>query len=83
MQFVPIIMLVVESIEAGDDDQGFVGRFAGLSFDVDDIDATYTMLNEKGVHFHGSPEKQNWGGGLAHFNDPAGNTLTLVEYPKG
>jgi predicted enzyme related to lactoylglutathione lyase len=32
----------------------------------------------KGVHFTAPPEKQEWGGTLAHFEDPAGNVLTLV-----
>jgi hypothetical protein len=28
--------------------------------------------------FHAPPEKQEWGGTLAHLKDSAGNVLTLV-----
>ena len=31
-----------------------------------------------GMAGDGPPEKQFWGGSLAHFRDPAGNTLTLL-----
>jgi predicted enzyme related to lactoylglutathione lyase len=55
-----------------------VGRFSGISFTVRDIEAVYNALELKGVHFLAPPEKQSWGGYLAHFQDPDGNTLTLA-----
>jgi predicted enzyme related to lactoylglutathione lyase len=55
-----------------------VGRFAGLSLDVDDIDAEHQRLSAAGVQFTHPPTRQPWGGTLAHFKDPAGNVLTLV-----
>ncbi len=55
-----------------------IGRFVGVSLQVDDINRTYRELSEKGVAFVGPPQKQPWGGVLAHFKDPAGNTLTLL-----
>ena len=55
-----------------------VGRFVGVSLAVDDIDATFASLVERGVDFTGPPERQPWGGTLAHFRDPAGNILTLL-----
>lgn len=70
-------------IEKGDpndaEEAELIGRFAGISFPVDDIAAVYTAWSEAGVHFHGAPVRQSWGGTLAHFDDPAGNTLTLVQ----
>ncbi|MEQ8968043.1 MAG: VOC family protein [Azospirillaceae bacterium] len=57
---------------------GLIGRFAGVSLMVGDIEATYRDLSAKGVVFTDPPEKQPWGGTLAHFRDPAGNTLTLL-----
>lgn len=54
------------------------GRFVGVSIAVDDIDAVYRDLTAKGVPFVGEPEKQPWGGTLAYFRDPSGNTLTLM-----
>ena len=53
-------------------------RFLGISLQVDDISATYQKLQEKGVQFTAPPEKQYWGGTLAHFKDPEGSTLTLL-----
>jgi lactoylglutathione lyase len=52
-----------------------------LIFRVDDIDATYDQLKNKGVEFvkepHDTPE---WGHRVAYFRDPAGN---LIELNKG
>jgi len=48
-----------------------------VSLQVDDVPATYAELRARGVDFVGPPEKQSWGGTLAHFRDPDGNVLTL------
>lgn len=58
--------------------QDLVGRFVGVSLQVEDIDAVYQELQDKGVHFKVPPEKHDWGGSLAHFTDPDGNVLTLL-----
>ena len=58
--------------------RALVGRFVGISIQIDDIHATYDSLRAKGVKFTGPPEKQPWGGSLAHFADPDGNVLTLL-----
>lgn len=73
--------LIVETVpmDAPDDERILVGRFAGLSFAVPDIQAKYTELLAKGVTFSGAPELQAWGGTLATFLDPAGNGLQLVQ----
>ena len=55
-----------------------VGRFVGTSIAVDDIEVTYSSLKSKGVQFLGPPEKQPWGGTLAHFKDPDANVITLL-----
>jgi predicted enzyme related to lactoylglutathione lyase len=55
-----------------------VGRFAAVSFKVADLSALYEELVGKGVEFMAPPQKQPWGGGIAHFRDPAGNILSLV-----
>lgn len=63
-----------------EDEEGsaLVGRFAGVSLRVEDIDGTYKTLKSRGVTFSSAPEKQPWGGSLAHFEDPDGNVLTLL-----
>lgn len=56
-----------------------VGRFVGVTLIVDDILQTHKNLADKGVVFTAGPEKQAWGGTLAHFKDLDGNVLTLME----
>lgn len=70
--------LIVESEDPDGERGELVGRFVGVSLQVEDIQATHAALSDKGVAFDGPPEKQFWGGWLAHFKDPAGNTLTLL-----
>ena len=76
------IHVVVEAVpsDAPEDEQGLVGRFAGLSFGVGNIASEYARLSALGVEFTGTPEKQSWGGWLATFRDPAGNELQLAQY---
>lgn len=70
--------LIIEQQDAAGEDADLVGRFVGVSLQVDDIDAAYADLRQRGVEFQGPPERQSWGGTLAHFKDPAGNILTLL-----
>jgi predicted enzyme related to lactoylglutathione lyase len=74
------VTLLVERVDPADAEfKELVGRFTGVSFDTADIRAAYDRLVSAGVRFAGPPEKQVWGGILAHFHDPDGNVLTLVE----
>jgi len=50
-----------------------------IDFLVDDIDKTYRILKEKGVEFIEEPKNTLWGGRIAVFIDPDGNTLQLVQ----
>jgi lactoylglutathione lyase len=71
--------LALERVNSSDGEgRGLVGRFVGVSLEVPDIFATYKILAERGVDFVGPPEKQPWGGVLAHLRDPDGNVLTLL-----
>jgi lactoylglutathione lyase len=63
-----------EDTEADD----LIGRSLAVSLQVDDVQATYRALTERGVEFLAPPERQPWGGTLAHFRDPEGNVLTLL-----
>ena len=73
-------VLIVEDVSSEEDreERDLAGRYVGCSIEVEDIQATYSELLAKGVRFATPPEKQEWGGTLAHFKDPAGNVLTLV-----
>jgi predicted enzyme related to lactoylglutathione lyase len=75
--------LIIEAIGSEDGEEGreLVGRFTGLSFPVEDIHAKHRQLAAAGVEFSGAPEQQYWGGWLATFRDPSGNSLQLVQQP--
>lgn len=71
--------IVIET--ATGDQAAMAGRFTGFSFAVGDIEATLAVLADAGAKILTPPEKQFWGGILAHIADPDGNELTLVQYP--
>ncbi len=78
----PGTKLILEEVDLSEPETaGMVGRFTGISFAVENIQKTYKELKGKGVKFEGKPEKEEWGGALAHFRDPANNVFTLVQYP--
>ena len=52
-----------------------------LNFSVDDIHATHERLRAAGVEFSRPPEQEEWGGWVATFADPDGNTLQLFQVP--
>ncbi len=71
--------LALERVDPSDQEgRALVGRFVGVSLRVSDIFALYDSLVERGVDFVGPPEKEPWGGVLAHLRDPDGNVLTLL-----
>ena len=73
-------LLAIEASRPDDEnDDEFEPGFVAISLQVDDIHAVYDELVAKGVEFLGPPEKMAWGGTLAHFKDPDGNVLTLLE----
>ena len=52
-----------------------------VNFDVRDIQAVYARLSGLGVAFSRAPEREEWGGWVATFADPDGNTLQLLQLP--
>ena len=52
-----------------------------INFAVTDIFAAYRRLTERGVEFSRTPEQERWGGWVATFADPDGNTLQLLQLP--
>ncbi|MGH7335234.1 MAG: VOC family protein [Candidatus Rokuibacteriota bacterium] len=46
---------------------------------VDDIRTTYARLIKAGTLFTRAPEVEDWGGYVATFVDPDGNTLQLMQ----
>ncbi len=52
-----------------------------INFAVEDIEAEYARLVEAGVAFSRAPGREPWGGLVATFADPDGNTLQLLQLP--
>lgn len=75
------LQLVIEHGTQDERGQPLCGRFSGLSFRVDDAQGEYDRLQRHGVRLAGLPERQDWGGILVTFEDPAGNQMQLVQYP--
>ena len=75
-------LIVEEADPESEEERSLIGRFVGVSFTVADIEAVHETLAAKGVQFEAEPQRQAWGGALAHIRDPAGNVLTLVEPPR-
>ena len=48
---------------------------------VDDIREVHARLVGAGVTFSRPPERETWGGWVATFADPDGNTLQLLQLP--
>jgi predicted enzyme related to lactoylglutathione lyase len=48
---------------------------------VDDIEAVHGRLARAGVVFIRPPEQEEWGGRVATFADPDGNTLQIMQLP--
>ncbi|NJR37957.1 MAG: glyoxalase/bleomycin resistance/dioxygenase family protein [Leptolyngbyaceae cyanobacterium CSU_1_4] len=71
------VSLVVEKISEGSEAE-LVGRFAGLSFSVEDVHKVYGDLATRGVEFMGEPQVQPWGGTTVSLLDPDQNGLSLV-----
>ena len=57
---------------------GEPGKFTGMVFSTDDIQATYEELRDKGVPFSEPPTMQPWGMMQALFADQDGNGYVLV-----
>ncbi len=78
------VSLAIEKCPVDHVEQGskLVGRFVGVTLMVENITEQYAHLTSKGIKFSGKPEKQHFGGILAHLHDPDGNILTLMEEAK-
>jgi catechol 2,3-dioxygenase-like lactoylglutathione lyase family enzyme len=53
-----------------------IGGFSNLTFVSDDVEATWRLLESRGVEFTQAPEKADWGT-AAIFKDPDGNQFVL------
>ena len=74
------VKLGIERVDSNSsiEDKALIGRFLGVSLQVKDVESSYKHLMKEGVEFIAPPEKQGWGGTLAHLKDTSGNIITLV-----
>ncbi|WP_319532354.1 VOC family protein [uncultured Cohaesibacter sp.] len=77
--FEPGMLVIIEEEDARGPQASLIGRFTGLSLVVDNLPDLYKDLKARGVPFVAPPERQFWGGYLAHLIDPSGNIVSLVE----
>lgn len=76
------VNIVVEQVDPADpESKTSVGRYVGATFATENAQATHDLLKERGVEWLEPPEKQYWGGIMAHFRDPDGNVLTILQLP--
>jgi predicted enzyme related to lactoylglutathione lyase len=52
-----------------------------INLTVTDIAATHERLTRAGVAFTRAPAREDWGGWVATFADPDGNTVQLMQLP--
>ncbi len=66
-------------LERAGEGESRLGRFTGIIWAADDIHATYTELQGRGVQFSEVPTMQPWGMWQAQFADQDGNGYVLVQ----
>ena len=59
-----------------------VGRDTGIYFITEDVQAKYNEWSGRGVHFESPPNKPQWGGIFARFQDPDGNSFGLAGFDE-
>jgi len=59
-----------------------VGRDTGVYFITEDIQAKYDEWSGRGVRFASPPQKPQWGGIFARFEDPDGNSFGLAGFDE-
>lgn len=74
------VRMGLAQIDVEDEEQrALIGRQTGVGFGVRDLVAAHAELESNGVDFPMKPAKQPWGGFMALFADPDGNSFYLDE----
>lgn len=71
----PVVLVVAE---ANSSESDRVGRWTGLSINVQDLEATVNHLSQQGVTITQEPVLQPWGDWQATVDDGCGNELMLT-----
>jgi predicted enzyme related to lactoylglutathione lyase len=73
-------MLVLVTPEPGSQEYKLIGRSRHVVLVAEDVVANFQEWSQRGVRFLRPPQAQSWGGMDASFEDPDGNSLSLVDY---
>ncbi len=77
------VRMGIAQVDVRDEEQrANVGRMTGVGLAVADLPSAHAELEGRGVHFSMKPSRQPWGGFMALFEDPDGNTFYLDELPE-
>ena len=71
-------MLALVAPKPGSEEYKLIGRPTHIVFLTEDVHAKFEEWRSRGVRFHGSPTLDSWGEKSAIFEDPDGNSFTLL-----
>ena len=66
--------------KAGSDEYQLIGRPTQIIFLTENIFAKFEEWSGRGVCFHHPPQEQSWGAVSTSFEDPDGNSFTLLSH---
>jgi serine phosphatase RsbU (regulator of sigma subunit) len=64
----------------GSEEYKLIGRSTQIVFLTENLSAKYEEWRARGVRFHRPPQQQFWGAISTSFEDPDGNSFTLLSY---
>ncbi|HEX7361007.1 MAG TPA: SpoIIE family protein phosphatase [Bryobacteraceae bacterium] len=74
--------LTLVAPEPGSDEYSLIGRPTQVVLLTEDVFAKFKEWRTRGVCFHNPPEMQCWGAVTASFEDPDGNSFTLLSHDE-
>jgi catechol 2,3-dioxygenase-like lactoylglutathione lyase family enzyme len=75
-------ILTLVAPPADSDEYKFIGRSGQVVFVTEDVPAKFQEWSARGVPFHHPPQTRPWGGLFTAFEDPDGNSFTLVSHDR-
>jgi catechol 2,3-dioxygenase-like lactoylglutathione lyase family enzyme len=75
-------LLTLVAPKPGSEEYKFIGRAAVLVFVSEDVPAKFNEWSGRGVRFQHPPQMGPWGGQFTTFEDPDGNSFSLVSHDR-
>jgi serine phosphatase RsbU (regulator of sigma subunit)/catechol 2,3-dioxygenase-like lactoylglutathione lyase family enzyme len=73
-------LLSLVAPEPGSEEYKLIGRPTQIIFLTENVFSKFEQWSGRGVRFHHPPQAQSWGAVSAGFEDPDGNSFTLLSY---